>query len=295
MRSFFSLFILMNILAVTVVAQEKVAEGDYVAHGKGPDAKPLVKKVTHWTLSCRTGNDCTLHSEILGQPAGLRVVQVETLDQHLIPTSMGYDFYRDSGATNPNITVRCSTTGGEVRCDGTFEGKKVNPSAPYKQAGPYWLWMEGLFALDMQWLLDGTVNMAHLSKGSVKVPSVNVLGGSAVLIGDAVNIAKLRQTAGVGDKLKVVAPDKPIPWKIYSDEESLLELVGPDNVQVDDKNVAAQHYIYHSGEDAMNLWVTSSGVLVRFSDRGVDSVLSGFTQYRKLIPELSVAQVSAAH
>jgi hypothetical protein len=82
-----------------------------------------------------------------------------------------------------------------VVCKGTSGADSVGASEPYTPNGPYFLWMakDGLSAVDMPWLLDGAVNMAHLENGVAELATVNVFGGTAVTLGDAVNVAALEE------------------------------------------------------------------------------------------------------
>jgi hypothetical protein len=267
-------------------AQEKIAEGEYQAQFAAADGVLKARTVTRWILYGNAAGGYRLQSQILNVPTGLRVVQVEELNHRLVPTMIGYELYRND-EKEAGIVVRCKFSNSAVTCGGEFEKKPVPASSPYKQDGPFWLWMEGLFALDMPWLLDSTVNMAHLEKGATKVPTISVLGGTAVLIGDAVSVAKLKE-AGVGDKLVVVAPDKPTPWELYSDDESLLELIGTATGEVDSAKVVAKRYTFKNGDKPMDLSVTESGILIRMSGAGEggDLVLANYRQYKKLIPEL---------
>jgi hypothetical protein len=270
-------------------AQEKLAEGEYQVQLVSAAGVPKAKTATRWVLYSNTSGGYRLRSEYVKMPAGMRVVQVEELDRRLAPTMIGYELYRNN-EKEPGIVVRCEVLKSAVTCGGEFEGKPVPASSPYKQEGAFWLWMEGLFALDMPWLIDGTVNMAHLEKGTAKVPTISVLGGTAVLIGDAVNVAKLKAVRGLGEKLTVIAPDKPVNWDLYSDEESLLELVDTTTVDVDGTKVAAKHYTFKNGGQPMDLWITESGLLIKMSGTGdrLEWALANYKQYKKLIPELPI-------
>jgi hypothetical protein len=64
-------------------------------------------------------------------------------------------------------------------------------------------------------------------------------GGTGVMIGDAVNIAALEK---IKKPLKVVAPGKPIPWSFRSEEETTLEFVASEHVEVNGRKVAVKHY-----------------------------------------------------
>src|SRR5207253_4065644 len=99
---------------------------------------------------------------------------------------------------------------GAVICAGNSGKDQSAPSCPYKPDGPFWMWMEGLFSLDMPWLFDGTLNMAHSDTGKVTIEALIVSGGSGVMIGDAINVAKLEAIRRPGQTVTVVAPAKPL-------------------------------------------------------------------------------------
>lgn len=285
--------LLCGVLTVAGFAQERVAEGEYQLQGASEGGASQVKTATRWVLTSGKSGAYHLESEIQNQPAGTRVVQVEELNDHLAPVAIGYELYRNN-EQQPGITVRCELSAGSMTCGGLFEGKQVTPSAPYKLERSFWLWMEGLFALDMPWLLDGTVNMAQLQNGSARVPTVTVSGGTAVLIGDALNVARLKAIKGPDQKLTVIAPDKPVEWNLSSDEESLLEFAGTKTAEIDGIKTAAKHYTLTNGDRPMDVWVSESGLLLRMSDAGGgDVVLANYRQYKPLIKEIKVENASS--
>jgi hypothetical protein len=153
------------------------------------------------------------------------------------------------------------------------------------------MWIEGLFSLDMPWLFDGALNMAHPGAGKTKVNTLLVSGGTGVLIGDAVNVAALERVRKPGQTLKVVAPSKPIPWSIRSEEESSFEFVASETLDMNGAKIAVKHYNSSVKNEFGGIWVTDSGLLIRMAlGENSNFRLSGFKQYRKIIPELPVEQ-----
>ncbi len=114
-----------------------------------------------------------------------------------------------------------------------------------------------------------------------------------MLIGDAVSVAKLRAVKGIGEKLVVVAPDKPVQWDVYSDEESLLEFVENSTLEFDGAKIPVTHYTFDNGGTPTHLWVSQAGILIRMTDKESTYVLAGYRQYRPLIPEIKVEKLSS--
>jgi hypothetical protein len=272
---------------IPLYAQDKVAKGEYEIRGVSTTGAPLAQTATRWVLT-RSSSGYHLESEIQNQPAGMRIVQTEEMNERFVPVTIGYVLYR-KGQKEPGITATCEFANGPIICSGMSGSDRAAPSEPYKPSGPFWLWMEGLFSLDMPWLLDGAVNMAHLDKGRANIATLTVSGGSAVMIGDAVNVARLEAVKTPGQTLTVIAPNKPIPWDFASDEESPLEFIGIESLDVSGTKVAAKHYTLTNGNQPTNLWIAGSGLLIKMSDaeRG-EFVLAGYWQCKKLIPELPV-------
>ena len=273
-------------------AQQKVAEGEYEMHGTQPTGAPSAKTATRWVLLTKTGGGYYLESEIQNQPAGMRVVQVEDLNERLVPTAIGYRLYRE-GQKNPGITASCEFSNRSIVCSGESGKDIADVSAPHHLDGPFWFWIEGLFSLDMPWLLGGAVNMAHMENGKVNIATLTVSGGSGVLIGDAVSVAKLKAVQRPGQTLTVIAPDKPIPWDFDSEEESVLEFVATEQFDFNGAKLAVRHYTFANGPRPMNLWITASGLLIKLGEGPGDFVLANYKQYTKLIPELPVEPAPA--
>jgi hypothetical protein len=268
-------------------AQDKVAEGEYQSRGISKQGTPISKTATRWVLYGMKPGGYRLESEILNLPGRLRLVQTEELNNALAPAAMGYELYKND-EKEPGITVNCKISPEAITCGGTFEKQQVPASAPYKQEGPFSLLMEDFYVVDFQWLMEGTVSLAHPEGGKTKVPTVSVLGGTAVLIGDAVNVANLQAVKQPQQNLVVVASKKPTEWELYSNEESLVEMVGAGTVEVDGVKVAARHYTFTNGDNRLDLWIAGSGVPVKL-DAHVDAyVLVNYKQYKRLIPELPV-------
>jgi hypothetical protein len=277
-------------VALPALAQDKakVAEGEYQMQSKSRSGVPHTKTVTRWVLTAKGTSGYHLESEIQVKPSGTRVLQVEDLDEQFAPTMIGYELYSE-GQQKPEITLTCELANRTVVCHGKSGEDPAEISQPFKTSGPYWLWIEGLFLVDMPWLLDGAVNMAHLESGKVNIATITVSDGSGES-GDAVNVAKPEKAIQPNQKPTVIAPDKPIPWEVSSDEESPLEFVGRETEDLNGTKVASRHYTFTSGSTPMNLWVAGPGILTRLSqgDGHGDYVLNNFKQYKNLIPELPV-------
>lgn len=288
MRTLTVLLLMFLLCVIAMFAQDKVAEGEYEMRGVSAKG-PVAKTATRWVLTSKSSGGYHLESEIQGQPAGMRVVQIEDLDERLVPTAIGYQLYRKD-QKDAGITAKCDFTTGVVVCTGNSGKDRADASRPYRPKGPFWLWMEGLFSLDMPWLLDGAVSMAQLRSGKASIATLTVSGGSGVMIGDAVSVAKLKEVQRPGQTLTVIAPDKPIPWDFSSDEDTTLEFAATESVDLNGVKVAARHYVYGNAEKPMDLWIAGSGFLIRLAggEETGDFVLVNYKQYEKLIPELPV-------
>lgn len=288
MKSFLIAVSLMLSCSVSLVAaQEKVAEGQYQMRGV-TTTKPL----TRWVLFAAPSGGYHLRSEIEQQAATMRVAQIEELNDQFVPTAIGYELYRGEQKFPdiPDITASCAISD-RVVCTGVAGNERAVSSAPYTPTGPFWVWMEGLFSLDMPWLFDGALNMAHPGTGKAKFNTLVVSGGTGVLIGDAVNVAALEKVKKAGQTLTVVAPSKPIPWSFRSEEGSSLEFIASEQVEVNGMKVAVKHYSSSQRSASGGFWITDSGLIIKMALSGDSAfVLAGFKQYRKIIPELPVEQ-----
>ena len=92
--------------AALTVAQDKVAEGEYESRAVTASGASVAKMATRWVLYGKRSTGYRLESEIQKQPMGMRVVQIEELTDHLVPTAIGYDLYRKD-QQKPDITALC--------------------------------------------------------------------------------------------------------------------------------------------------------------------------------------------
>lgn len=271
--------------ATLAPAQDRVAQGEYHVVGVTTSGAPVTKALTRWVVYESSSGRFRLESEIENSPMGIRVVQTEDLTDRFLPTGIGYNLYRND-LQSPSITVACDFSSGSVVCSGNSGKDQAGPSKPYKPSGPFWMWIEGLGSLDMPWLLAGALNMAHLENGKIKIATLTVSGGTGVMIGDAVNVAKLE---ALKKPLTVIAPGKPLPWNLTTTEESLFEFVASESKEVDGTKVAVRHYASKGKKNTWDLWITDSGLLTKAALGGNFSfVLAQYKQYRKIIPELQV-------
>jgi hypothetical protein len=259
-------------------AQETIAQGEYEVTGKSFSVVPTTKIVTRWTLASKSsGGGYRLQSEIQAQPANIRIVQSEELDSRYVPVAIGYELYRGQEKV-PSLTANCDLSR-PIVCTGVSGADRAVESEPYKPAGPFWLWMEGVPS-DLAWLLGGTINMANLKTGKTDVATLSVFGGTAVMIGDAVAVATLES---LKRPITAIVPDKPIGWKLSIKEELLLQLVGTETMQFNNTKIVVTHYTLGSSSNATHLWTAgAAGIVVKMGDW----TLANYKQYRPIIPEL---------
>jgi hypothetical protein len=279
----------LGIVPALSVAQEKVAEGEYVIVAPTAPASSTGQATSRWVLLDDHSGHFRLESEIQRQRFGMRVIQIEYLDNGFVPTAIGYDFYRKDDQT-PSITAMCNFSSGSMVCTGRSAKDEAAPSTPHKVPGPFWMWIEGLSSLDLPWLIDGGINLAHLDKGSGSISTLVVSGGSGVMIGDAINIAALQS---IGKALTVVAPTKPIAWSFRSAEESSLNLIGLESTEFQGTKIAVKHYMLTSDKNPSEIWVTKSGLLTKIVLAShATFVLSSYKQFRQIVPELGVEKTA---
>ena len=284
----------------TPVLAQKVAEGEYkirAASGGGAEAV-----ATHWVLS-RKGSGYHLVSQIRSVPETIKVLQIEELDRDLVPTAIGYEGYLKS-EPKPGTAFTCRFDRSSILCFGRAECKFVRQSvtctdpevppdafllsAPYEFKGPFCLWIDNLFALDMAWLLGGAVNMSHLTSGKGTLTTLTVYGGPGWILGDAVESARIEEAEI--PKGIFFGANPAADWDFSSEEVGSLEYVGHENLEINDKAVAIRHYIYKVNEEPIDVWLSDSGMLVKLRAGDGELILSNYKQYKSLIPELRVDQ-----
>ena len=261
MRAFSTIFCLGWLLLCSAAqAQDKVAEGEYEMRSVSESGAQERKTVIRWQLTARGPAGYHLRSEILGMPDGKRFFQIEDLDAQLVPTAVGYQG-QEQGKSKPSASLHCEFAGGSITCSGESEQQPSRTCKPYKYSGAFWLWLNNLFMLDLPWLMDGAVNMAHLEKGEASIAMIRVASGEAE-----------------GCDFKI-------------EEESTLGLVGAEEVEVGEQKVASKHYIMKDGEEPIHVWTVGPGLLAKMTNKeNGEFVLANFKQYRKLIPGLPVEE-----
>ena len=250
-----TLSLAIGLSGTRVLAQDKVAEGTYEFHGVSASGAPLISPDTHWILYSRPSGGYRLESEVGNRPQGNRFVQIEELDERLIPSSVVFTLFEDN-QKDPAFRAECRLTAGII-CSLRGDEEQLSANTqPYRHKGPFEIFLKDFGAIDLVWLLAGAINMAKAE-------------GSNTNIADIV----------VSDS------NKPHEIEFRVDTKKPLNFVGSETMKLNGKNIRVRHYTYGSDED---VWVTNSGILVKRSQGKDQDVLSGYRQYKKLIPELSV-------
>jgi hypothetical protein len=253
-------FLACGLFGHPAVAQDKVAEGEYEGRVVSDKGALSGRTSSRWTLHSTRSGGYLLRSEIIG-PSDMqgKFVQVEELNEKLVPTAIGYEVYL-KGQKHAFAAIKCEFVNDSIICrmrseEGAFACK------PFKHTGPFWFWVDNLFVIDLPWLTGGAANMAHLEKGKVPLSVVSVAGGG-----------------------------KGKDCDLSSEDEGTLEFVATESLEVAGTKVAVKHYSLRSGSEPIDLWTTESGVMIKLSyaDEGLDFVLVNYKQYKKLIPELPV-------
>ena len=263
MRTPVLFLLILSLCAVPLLAQEKVAEGEY-ADLKTKSGNIIGRTETKWVLYS-SPHGYHLESEISGSPSQPRFVQTAELDQKLVPTAVAYSAYSKDGKSSG--TIWCNFEAETITCGARpVQAGENAQSKPFTHHGPFWLWVSNWFALDMDWLMAGAINMAHLEAGKTSIATVTVDGG--------------------GD----------VEWYFDDKEEEPLEFVDIENIGIEGKQISARHYRLGSDEKPSELWM-SNGIVVKSTTPsacgGCGDILVHYKQYKKLIPELPVEPASA--
>jgi hypothetical protein len=281
--SFALLALLINTVPLT--AQQQVAEGEYQVI---PSAAHSPKR--HWVLTTNPPGGYILRSEIQSPEEGIRVVQLEELNERLVPTSIGYELYLKKHA-EPDVSMKCRFSGNTITCDGKSEKGPAGPSKRYQYQGPFLFAVRDLSRFDFSWLMAGTLNMADLASGKTPLRTIRVAGGAALELTDDINIAALQAVMTPNQKFTAIRPEHYTAWEFISDDEDeeILVFIGVEDVQLSGTKVAARHYSLTSGDVTMHFWLADPGILVKMTaGEGAEYSLTNYRQYRKLIPEVKV-------
>lgn len=280
LRAFYALLSLA-LFAVPLSAQEKVAEGEYTLSPARVGAPQR-----HWVLLARPSGDYLLRSEIQHPKSGIRVLQIEELNDKFVPGSIGYELYLKD-QTKPTVIVDCKFAHNSITCDGKSEKGTAEGSKPHPYQGPFLLSVRYLSFFDFAWLISGTLNMAHLDSGKIPIGTILLTGGAALELTDDINVALL-QAVVPPQKVNAVRPENYTEWQFERGEEDMLSFVGTDEVKLGATTIAARHYSVATGRGNMNLWLAPPGLLVKMTFGENEYVLTHYRQYRKLIPQIEV-------
>jgi hypothetical protein len=277
--------------------QNKVAEGDYQMRDLSHSGSPTVKTVTHWVLYGKTSGGYHLSSEIQNVPGGMRVVQLEDLDNQLVPVTIGLELY-PKNETKAAVRVACALVKTSVTCRGDDSAKGAAPaSATYDVQGPFIFWLRDLAHFDIGWQMSGALNMAHsLPAKKTALKTLLVTGGSALVLTDKLNLAAVEAVKSSNQTVLALTSENYLDWEFDSDEETPLEVLGNEDIQMDGKKITAVHYSFKSAEQGpTDFWVTSAGMLVKMVDKGNrEFALNNYRQYKRLILEIKVEDNSPA-
>ena len=239
-----------------ISAQDRVAEGEY----RTSPVSPKAKIATRWVLYSKVPSGYHLVSEIQGMPNGRRFLQIEDLDNHFVPASLGYEAYT-SDNSSPVAMAQCKFVNGMITCSGTPEKQGSSICQPYKYTGTFWLSIEGLFTLDLPWLLGGAANMAF-SRGDTSIATI--------------------VTSANGEDGQCY---------FNTDEKEQLRFIESTFTEIDGKKVHAKHYSLGDGSKLTDLWIADSGIVIKMDD----FVLANYIQFKEIIPEIKIEDHKLSH
>lgn len=302
MRKLFTLACCLFALGGTAFSQSKVAEGEYQMRNVLKPGSPVInstsiKTSSRWVLYGKSDGGYHLVSEIQNVPGGMRVVQVEDLDSQLVPVTIGFELY-PKNETKPAVRVACGVVKTSVSCHGEDSAKGAAPvSAAFDVQGPFIFWLRDLASFDLGWQTSGALNMVHsMAAKKAALKTLLVTGGSALVLTDKLNIAALEAVKSPNQVVTAVVPENYTEWEFDSDEETPVEVLGTEEIQMDSKKIAAEHYSFKSAEEGpTDSWMAPKGVLLKMVDKGnAELVLTNYRQYTSLISGFKVEENSQA-
>ena len=272
------------VYAAPLSAQQKIAEGEYQLLSLEAHSQ-----IRHWVLTDRATGGYLLHSEIENPAEGVRVVQVEELNDQLIPSSIGYELYLKKH-TKPDVSMKCNVMNDAITCSGESEKGVAKPSQPYLCKGPFLFLVQDLSRFDLAWLMAGTLNRSHLTSGNTLLRTITVSGGAALELTDEINIAAVKAAMSPNQKFTGIRPEHYTEWEFSTQEdEETLTLVATEDVELAGTKVSARHYSLTSSDATMHFWLAQPGVLIKMSiGEDGEYLLSNYRQYRKFVPEMKV-------
>ena len=278
---------LLTVLAVAIgaplAAQQKIAEGEYQLSRANANAQHQ-----QWVLTTRPSGGYFLRSEIPTPQNGTRVLQIEELNDHLVPTRIAYELYM-KGRTEPNVIVSCTFANSYVSCDGKSEKGTAPRSAAYPCKVAILFSVRDLAHFDFPWLMASALNAAEFTSGKARLRTIHLTGGAALELTDDINVAELQAVMTPSQKLTVVRPESYTEWEFMSDDDDVetLTFIGTDQLELNGAKVPARHYSLGSGDEATDFWLAAPGILLKMSmGSETQYLLSNYHQFRKLIPEI---------
>ena len=297
MRKISALVCWLLALGGTALAQSKVAEGAYQMRDLSQPGSSDFKTSSRWALYGKADGGYHLVSEIQNVAGGMRLVQLEDLDNQLVPVAISFELYAKN-ETKPATHVACALVKTSVSCHGDDSAKGAAPAhAAYDVKGPFIFWLRDLAAFDLGWQMSGAVNMVHsLPAKKAALKTLLVTGGSALILTDKLNIAALEAVKGPNMTVTAVVPENYTGWEFESDEGTPLEVLGKEEIQVDGKKITASHYSLKNGDEGpIEFWIASAGVLLKLVDKeNTELTLSNYRQYKALLPEFKVEESGKA-
>jgi len=262
--SWIAVLLVFGLYAISVSAQNIVAEGEYEGRVASATEDSSARTVTRWTLYRKSLKSYTLKSEIVGPPdVKGKLFQIEELDENLVPLAIGYEWY-EKGQEKPSATSNCKFAQGSIDCwMHTPEGDAT--CKRHQEEQPFWFWIEDMFTLDLPWSFGGVVNMAHLEKGKTPMFVLTLGGGS-----------------------------KDTPCDLTSEQEGSIEFVGIESIDFPGAKVTVKRYRFLDGptqknSEPIDVRIAGPGIVVKMSGtEGLEFILTNYKQYEKLIPELPV-------
>lgn len=238
------------LLAVMVAdAQGKlISRGEYSAIGK-KDGKLTSVKMDEWRMYALEDGSYSLSTATILRDKRRHLAEREILTKDLHPETFEVAISDDRDASHArDMKIHCDFGPSAIVCQSTFEG--VRSSATFAEKKPYVFipTFEGPSS-DMCWFFQSIGVQADRSVGrQTYIPTIGIKDGPQNTIG-----LQLKETEH-------------------------LEYLGRENIEILGETISAHKFSLASsaGGPAESLWLSNSGLLLRFTSAGLSIVLTSY-------------------
>ena len=238
------------LLCLPVLAQEKVAEGEYHMRAQQGGGKTAMD---HWILYTRKQGGYRLESEVISAAgSGVIVIQTEELNDQFSPLAINIRLYTHEDTKKPFSTLSCRLGAEQISCKAS--GQELELASSVDQKGPIVFAVTSLEHIDLMWMMAGAINRAQFEDGHANVPTL--------VLQDGEDGPELAQTG-----------------------EDVLRAQGAEILEIGAAKVPVRRYSFENSK--FKCLLAGPGLLLKMeNEEGAIIELEKFKQYKKLIPEL---------